>query len=107
VDAAASATAGASSESGQLHHVISRPIAKELERHLILRGHYTERDPRFVTRAADKAAHNGYQQWHRDVEKEVIDWLKQYDQATPARFEAKLREIYSRPEMRTRFPDGF
>lgn len=93
--------------SGQLHHVISKRIAEALEKHPTLRGHYTARDPRIVTRAADKASHNGYQKWHRDVDDEVIRWLKEYDDATPAEFEAFLRRIYSRPEMRVRFPDGF
>ncbi|WP_239470926.1 SitA5 family polymorphic toxin [Archangium violaceum] len=95
------------SAGGQLHHIISKRIADELERHLTLRGHYTARDPRFVTRAADKASHNGYQQWHRDVDDEVIAWLKRYDEATPEEFEAFLRQLYNRPAMRARFPDGF
>jgi hypothetical protein len=93
--------------SGQLHHVISRSIAQKLERHRTLSGRYTERDPRFVTRAADKASHNGYQHWHRDVDREVIKWLDRYIDATPEQFEAFLREIYSRPQMRARFPNGF
>jgi hypothetical protein len=93
--------------SGQLHHPISKRIAAKLARHPTLRGHYTERDPRFVTRAADKAAHNGYQKWHRDIDDEVSRWLDRYDNVTPEEFEAFLRKIYNRPEMRARFPDGF
>jgi hypothetical protein len=92
---------------GQVHHLISKRIAKELKDHPTLKDHYKERDPRFVTRAADKDSHNGYQHWHRDVDKEVIRWLKKYQKATPAEFEALLREIYTRPGMRMRFPDGF
>ncbi|HEX8699184.1 MAG TPA: hypothetical protein VF815_10135 [Myxococcaceae bacterium] len=92
---------------GQLHHPISKRIAKKLDEHATLRGHYTERDPRFITRAADKESHNGYQAWHRKVDEEVISWLGTYRNATPAEFEAYLRQIYSRPEMRARFPDGF
>ncbi|MCY1018506.1 hypothetical protein [Pyxidicoccus sp. MSG2] len=97
----------ASSATGQLHHVISKRIAAELEDHSTLSGLYTARDPRFVTRAADKAAHNGYQKWHRDVDDEVIGWLRRYNNATPQEFEAFLRQIYSRPAMRARFPNGF
>lgn len=97
----------ASAPSGQLHHVISKQIAAALEDHAILKGHYTARDPRFVTRAVDKDAHNGYQTWHREVDKEVVDWLRRYIKATPEEFEAFLREIYSRPAMRARFPNGF
>ncbi|MCY1073183.1 SitA5 family polymorphic toxin [Archangium lansingense] len=96
----------ASGPSGQLHHAISKRIARRLELHGTLKGRYTERDPRFVTRAADKASHNGYQKWHRDVDDEVIDWLDRYSKATPEEFEAMLRQIYNRPDMRARFPDG-
>lgn len=92
---------------GQLHHIISRPIAEALEEHLILRGHYKPRDPRFVSRAVDLKAHCGYGDWHRAVDKEVIAWLKSQPKATPEQFEAYLREIYRRPEMLKRFPRGF
>ena len=91
---------------GQEHHLISRPIAKTLERHSMLKGLYKPRDSRFVTRAKDEQSHCGYQQWHRDVDKEVIDWLKDNSKATHKEFMDKLREIYSRPEMLARFPDG-
>jgi hypothetical protein len=91
---------------GQQHHAISKRIADALEEHATLKGRYTERDPRFATRAADKASHNGYQKWHRDVDKEVVKWLDGHKKATPEQFERFLREIYSRPEMRARFPDG-
>jgi hypothetical protein len=112
--AARSAEAGASPSApeppdckGQKHHVISRPIAKELEEHQTLRGVYTPRDPRFVAQAKDEKSHCGYQQWHRDVDKEVIDWLRRMNKATPEQFERFLREIYNRPVMRERFPHGF
>jgi hypothetical protein len=91
---------------GQLHHAISKRIARKLDQHGTLKGCYVERDPRFVTRAANKESHNGYQKWHRDVDDEVIDWLDRYINATPEEFGALLRQIYNRPEMRARFPDG-
>jgi hypothetical protein len=92
---------------GQEHHLISRPIAKRLERHPTLKGLYKPRDPRFVTRARDEQAHCGYQEWHRKVDKEVVDWLNDNSKATHKDFMDKLREIYSRPEMKERFPHGF
>jgi hypothetical protein len=92
---------------GQEHHPISRPIAKELKDHPTLKGHYKPRDPRFVLRAKDEQSHCGYQQWHRDVDQEVIEWLRRTPKATPQQFMDKLREIYSRPEMQARFPNGF
>ncbi|PTL76666.1 Wall-associated protein precursor [Vitiosangium sp. GDMCC 1.1324] len=92
---------------GQLHHIISKPIAKALEDHKTLKGHYKARDRRFVTRAVDKKSHCGYQEWHRKVDDEVIEWLESNRDATPKQFEDFLREIYSRPLMRARFPNGF
>lgn len=92
---------------GQLHHIISKRIADALDNHKTLKGHYTARDPRFVSRAVDKKSHCGYQEWHRKVDDEVVAWLKKYTQATPKQFEDFLREIYDRPLMRARFPNGF
>jgi hypothetical protein len=67
---------------GQNHHVISRPIAKKLEEHETLRGLYEPRDERYVARAKDKESHCGYQKWHRDVDLEVIRWLRNHKKAT-------------------------
>ncbi|WP_224368555.1 Wall-associated protein precursor [Hyalangium versicolor] len=92
---------------GQKHHVISRPIAKALARHETLRGLYKPRDPRFVTQARSKRAHCGYQYWHRDVDREVIEWLRTHKEASAEEFEAFLRELYSRSALRWRFPHGF
>lgn len=92
---------------GQEHHIISKRIARELELHPVLRGLYKPRDPRFITQAKDEPSHCGYQSWHRDVDEEVIAWLRRFRRATPAEFEAFLRELYSRPAMRARFPNGF
>ncbi|KFA92911.1 hypothetical protein [Archangium violaceum] len=92
---------------GQLHHIISKPIFKELDKHPTLMGVYEPRDPRFVTRAVDEKAHCGYQEWHRKVDKEVVKWLKQYRSVTASEFEAYLRSIYNRPDMLKRFPLGF
>ncbi|HEX8704682.1 MAG TPA: Wall-associated protein precursor [Myxococcaceae bacterium] len=92
---------------GQEHHIISRPIARELEKHEILRGRYEPRDERFKTRAKDKESHCGYQKWHREVDEEVIQWLTDRPKATPEQFMKFLREVYNRPKMRKRFPNGF
>ncbi|MFL5345439.1 MAG: Wall-associated protein precursor [Hyalangium sp.] len=92
---------------GQEHHIISRPIAEELEKHRVLRGLYKPRDARFKTRAKDLESHCGYQEWHRKVDEEVIKWLRDFPNATPEQFMRMLREIYSRKEMLERFPYGF
>jgi hypothetical protein len=114
-DAAEADAAGAEGEAapeppdckGQNHHVISRPIAKALEEHRTLRGLYEPRDERFVAKAKDKESHCGYQEWHRKVDAEVVQWLREHDKATPAQFMQKLREIYNREDMLERFPHGF
>ncbi|WP_224240841.1 Wall-associated protein precursor [Hyalangium gracile] len=92
---------------GQNHHVISRRIAEELERHETLAGLYKPRDERFKTRAKDEASHCGYQDWHRKVDAEVIKWLRDHVDATPEQFMKMLREIYKRPDLLDRFPHGF
>lgn len=109
--AAAESVAEASGEppdcKGQEHHIISRPIAEKLEQHATLRGLYEPRDERFKTRAKDKDSHCGYQEWHRKVDAEVIQWLEDNPTATPEQFMEKLHEIYKRPDMLKRFPNGF
>ena len=68
---------------------------------------YKERDPRFVTQAVDKAAHNGYDAWHRGYERQVKDWLDINKKATPAQFEAYLTNLYKTDtEIVRRFPGG-
>ncbi|MCK6593534.1 MAG: hypothetical protein L6Q76_38750, partial [Polyangiaceae bacterium] len=102
----AGTSAGPAAPQGQVHHPISKRIHQRLDTHNTLTGKYTSRDPRFETRAANKASHNGYQKWHRDIENEVIEWLDDHPTASPDSFEAYLRELYSRPDLRARFPDG-
>jgi hypothetical protein len=107
VEASAEASGVPPNCNGQNHHVISQPIAKALEDHRTLHGLYEPRDERFVAKAKDKESHCGYQEWHRKVDAEVVQWLREHDKATPAQFMQKLREIYSRKEMLKRFPHGF
>jgi hypothetical protein len=49
------------------------------------------------------------EQWHRDLDKEVIQWLQdpKNQAATPEQFEAWLRWRYSQPDLKARFPNGF
>lgn len=94
---------------GQEHHVISKTVWRALELHLTLKGKYLSRDPRFVTRAKDLQAHCGWSGWHRQVDKEIAEWVTQRlnKKITPEQFETYLREVYARPELRARFPSGF
>lgn len=92
---------------GQWHHVISMTVWLALEGHPKLRGHYTYRDPHFVTQAKDAKAHCGWQGWHRQVDAEIAKWVKERPDLTVEQFEAYLREVYSRAELLARFPNGF
>ncbi len=73
---------------GQMHHGITAQIHRALQEHDTLKNVYKYRDNRFVSQAINKAAHKGWPTWHRDMEREVVKWLKQYHSATPAQFEA-------------------
>jgi hypothetical protein len=92
---------------GQKHHPISKKVHEALENHPKLRGNYRYRDPRFVAQAKDLGAHNGYQDWHIALDKEVIRWIEDHQTATPAQFEKFLRERYDMPDLANRFPNGF
>lgn len=108
VDKAADAARVARGATGQLRPAISAKVHKAAEKHPTLSGAYRRRDPRLVSRAADKEAHYGYQTWHRELDKEVVDWLEspENQQATVEEFERFLRSLYDRPEMKKRFPEG-
>jgi hypothetical protein len=107
VEASAEASDEPPNCNGQNHHVISRLIAKALEEHRTLHGSYEPRDERFVAKAKDKESHCGYQEWHRKVDAEVIEWLRRFPAANQKQFEGFLREIYNRKAMRERFPNDF
>jgi hypothetical protein len=92
---------------GQWHHLISKAVWYALENHAVLKGKYTYRDSRFATQAKDPKAHCGYQGWHRELDAKIRAWLAEHGQAGAEEFEAFLRELYARPQLRARFPNGF
>ena len=92
---------------GQYHHIISKVIFRALEDRPSLKGLYKYRDPRFVARAVDEEAHCGYQHWHIELDKEIAKWIREQERIGPEKFEAYLREVYKRPELQVRFPNGF
>ncbi|KFE67458.1 hypothetical protein [Hyalangium minutum] len=47
------------------------------------------------------------QEWHRNVDAEVVTWLERNRNATAEQFMKELHEIYNRPDMLKRFPHGF
>lgn len=92
---------------GQLHHVIATKVARAIDDHPILKGAFARRDPRFVTRAIDGAAHRGYQRWHRELDAEVVTWIERNREKTAEDFLAFLKGLYERPDIKARFPNGF
>ena len=93
-----------SEAAGQKHHAISRKVFDALQRHKILRNHYRPRDRRLVVRAKDLPSHKGYQQWHREIDREVATWVDDNPDATPIQFEKYLHERYNKRDLRDRFP---
>jgi hypothetical protein len=94
---------------GQIHHPISIRVGRALDSHPTLRGQFQPRDPRFTTRAIDEAAHRGYETWHRQLDAEVVQWIRDpaNARATPQQFLDWIRWRYSQPDLRARFPKGF
>ena len=46
------------------------------------------------------------QRRHRELDKEIVQWIETYKKATPEQFEAYLRRLYNRPDLKKRFPGG-
>jgi hypothetical protein len=89
---------------GQVHHDISQKVYQALQRHRRLRGRYRLRDRRFAARARDRSSHCGYQQWHRRLDGQTVDWIEGNPDARPAQFEAFLRGRYAQADLHRRFP---
>lgn len=104
---ATDAAKGSGELAGQLHHAISTKVGRAVDNHPILKGLFEKRDPRFVTRASDGAAHRGYQRWHRDLDDEVVDWVERNPSKGGDEFLDYLRQLYQRPDLVKRFPNGF
>ncbi len=62
---------------------------------------------RSIVQARDQASHWGYQDWHRKLDDTIIRWLRENPTASVEHFEAFLRQLYLRPDLRHRFPHGF
>ncbi len=94
---------------GQIHHPISKKVHKALGRHPTLKGKYKVRDKEITTRAVDRAAHRGYQKWHRELDAEVAQWIADpvNRNASQEQFETWLRWRYGQPDLKTKFPEGF
>ncbi len=88
---------------GQVHHAISVRVHRALEKHKRLKGKYKPRDKRFEYQAVSLEAHNGYEHWHIDLDAEVVEWLRENQDATTEVFEGWLAKRYRKPDLAWRF----
>ncbi len=91
---------------GQMHHVFSNKIMRELGRHRVLKGVFRRND--LITQGLDESSHIGYQTWHRQYDDEVVEWLTNPDNVnvTKNEFLQFLEEVYERADMNERFPNA-
>ena len=87
---------------GQAHHPISRGIEKAAKLHEKLKNLVTRKGWGTV-RASLLKDHCGYQDWHRDLDKEIMDWILSHADATLDDFIKYMNELYADPDMVRRF----
>jgi len=92
---------------GQIHHLFSKAIMNALQRHPTLSGLFNRENPLFKYPAANRDAHKGYQEWHRNVDNEVVQWLRSREDATIQEFTGLMMKIYQRPEISGRVPNVY
>ena len=88
---------------GQIHHVQSNRIMRELNNNPNLRGRINREDPQFRIRAVDLQSHNGYCRHHIARDQQTIDWLRNNPLATRKEYIDHLNDVYSQPAQEARF----
>jgi hypothetical protein len=97
---------GVHAPNGQNHHLLTNKVMRALDDHRTLRGVFKRDDKRFQFRAKDAEAHKGYDEWHREIDMEVVRWIKdeENNKATPQEFIRYLHDFYQKPMNRSRIP---
>jgi len=93
-------------KTGQIHHVISNKVNRQLSGHKTLRGLFDREASQFKIQAVDRASHIGYQTWHRKYDQDLVDWLIANPNASRQKFINELNRIFSTPDMIQRFGAG-
>lgn len=83
---------------GQNHHVISNKINKVKLQNSKLDS-ISRNDPRFQVKALTSGGHKGYQKWHRQYDKTIVDWLKSHPNASAGEFINKINSVFAKPGM--------
>ncbi|MCX7747060.1 MAG: polymorphic toxin-type HINT domain-containing protein [Clostridia bacterium] len=94
----------AEAATGQIHHLLSNKIMRALNNHPTLKGLFDRENPLFKFRAASAEAHKGYQQWHRTVDNDIVEWLTNNADATAQEFKNFINSVYNRLEIKIRIP---
>ena len=79
----------------------SNPIMNEINRHPNLRGQLDRAGS--VVRALTQEAHRGYQNWHREIDNAMVQWLRNNPNATQLQFWQQMYNLYNTPDMISRF----
>jgi hypothetical protein len=90
---------------GQLHHPITTKVFRSLTDNSNVSAEFRDNYKRFTTQAADLASHNGYQTWHREIDKAMENWLAKRPKATETEIIDELKRLYSDPDISKRFPN--
>ena len=90
---------------GQFHHILSNKIVNALSKHPTLKGVFNREDPGWIFRALDKAAHKGYEKWHREYDAKVVKWLETNPEATREDFVKYINKLYQEPDLSQRIPN--
>jgi hypothetical protein len=89
---------------GQAHHVISNPMIRALNNHKTLSGLFDRAGS--IVDALYKHSHQGYQQWHRTIDNNMVNWLSRNPNATSNQFWNELYKQYNTKDMIQRFGEG-
>ncbi|MCP4361917.1 MAG: hypothetical protein GY796_28225, partial [Chloroflexi bacterium] len=90
----------------QIHHALSNKIDNALNSHPKLNGVFDREVDLFKFTASSEEAHRGYQTWHRQYDRQVVDWIERNPSATRDDFLNYLITIYSEEDIAWRFPDA-
>ena len=86
---------------GQAHHVVSNQIANALSSHTSLSGMINRATS--TVGAWTQQAHQGYQTWHRAIDRHMVNWLNSNQNATIKQFGQELYNQYATKENIKRF----